>query len=988
MKNNKITNRVRLVLILALAVFAFGRAMSQCVVTGWVHEQDSITPIEGATVAFSGIGNSGDTLGFCFLTDTMGCYLAEIDTGTYQVLASAAGYSDLMLQDSLAVTGDTLTVNFVLQELYNPVSYVAARQFADGMVRVSWSMREPILAEDFESGGFGLPNWNNSPSFPWVVDTVKAYSGDFCMKSGCAGHDGAVSQIEAAVYVPSNGTMRFFGAVSSESPWDVGQFFIDGEKRLEISGDNDWEEFQFDVEEGEHVFRWTYHKDASNSHSDDCFYVDDICFLLPDSTLRAHGSPQYFDLFRRRFDEPPVMLVSHLTDTVFMDLGWAGLPWGRYSWGISCHYADSRIVSDTVWSVLLDKDMTTVFDLDATTNIGVVPAGAWVVLSPVDGQGPTYQGDLNADGHLQLPNVYRNEYTLSVGLTGFEDFVSPDTIPIFEPTQYAIELREAIVPIDSLYVSSTGWAMWQMAGERLRGLQRFEVMLDSIVVGSTTERFFQFDTDTLVASRQYTAQVRPVYITDTLLWHSADWSYASSDNFEGCGQTLQWSLTESTVELSWQYPDSSLTIGAVVYRNGEYLGFVEENHFSDLDAAMQGEAEYCVRLVFGGPTDGTYYSMSAAECVEVEFPSYCDPPNNLEAEKYWENDHDYGAAVFWGERPAPIHHWLHYDNGLMVNSLGGYGEPVFFWGIRFSADTLAEYSGCSLKKVSLFDGAAGTYQLWVYVGGEDEPRTLVRSQNMTLSGSHNWHEEAIVPALELVGNEPIWIVVGQQGVSRPAVVCADMGHPDGRWVYVDERDGWTDMHTYNMHYTWMLRAYISNRSGYETRIGQDSYTLQNFNLYRSTDQLDYQKVAEIPYSEGQFYYQYRDCLADCAGNCFYYRLTASYLSDDGATCESDYAALLEQPEQQEAVVCDPSGFGEATTSPLNIYPNPSEGFIAVELEGLQKVMVYNALGQILFSKEAIGDFMRLDLSGFENGLYWIKVMSQNGAIVKSIVISR
>ena len=196
------------------------------------------------------------------------------------------------------------------------------------------------------------------------------------------------------------------------------------------------------------------------------------------------------------------------------------------------------------------------------------------------------------------------------------------------------------------------------------------------------------------------------------------------------------------------------------------------------------------------------------------------------------------------------------------------------------------------------------------------------------------------------------------------------------------------MHTYNMHYTWMLRAYVSNRSGYETRIGQDSYTLQNFNLYRSTDQLDYQKVAEIPYSEGQSYYQYRDCLADCAGNCFYYRLTASYLSDDGASCESDYAAILEQPEQHEAVVCDPSGFGEATSSPLNIYPNPSEGFIAVELEGLQKVMVYNALGQILLSKESDGNPMQLDLSRFEDGFYIVRVVTQTAILTRTFVLSR
>ena len=73
---------------------------------------------------------------------------------------------------------------------------------------------------------------------------------------------------------------------------------------------------------------------------------------------------------------------------------------------------------------------------------------------------------------------------------------------------------------------------------------------------------------------------------------------------------------------------------------------------------------------------------------------------------------------------------------------------------------------------------------------------------------------------------------------------------------------------------------------------------------------------------------------------------------------------------------------------FKLYPNPSNGLVTIELEGLQKVMVYNALGQVLISKEADGNSLQLDLSGFEGGLYWVKIISQNRIAVKPLVISK
>ena len=186
----------------------------------------------------------------------------------------------------------------------------------------------------------------------------------------------------------------------------------------------------------------------------------------------------------------------------------------------------------------------------------------------------------------------------------------------------------------------------------------------------------------------------------------------------------------------------------------------------------------------------------------------------------------------------------------------------------------------------------------------------------------------------------------------------------------------------------MLRAYVTNRLGRSEELESDIHTLQCYNLYRSYDNEDYQQVAAIPVVEGQAFYQYRDVLVDESHDAFYYKLTALYLSEDGETCESDFAASLYNPEVQFVYVDDHWATDEWTEADLKLYPNPSNGMVTIECASMKKLMVYNTLGQALLDKEFDGDVLQLDLSDFENGLYWVKVMSQDGTAVRSFVLAR
>ena len=1013
-------------MFLTLALMPFRQAQGQIRVSGNVYEQDSITPIVGASVLFTGVGADGDTIAYQFLTDSLGYFEERINYGVFSVSACAEGYECTYLPDSLLIdsipfaydsllvvfdslTGlydsiymvyDSLTgvydtvypdtlvsgINFILYENRFPVRYVAARPYYSDMVRISWSHHLPLLYDDFETGDFSRLPWNNSLAFPWVVIDTSAYEGDYCMRSTCGGVGGGLSQIEVPVYIPADGEMSFYCKVSSESNWDVGCFYIDGMKKMEVSGETEWTRYAFAVTEGEHLFRWTYQKDASTDMGDDCFFVDAIRFYEGDEAKA--GMPQrslrYYALFRQRAEETPVLL-AYLTDTVFMETGWNSLSWGRYRWGVSCHYEGNRYDTDTVWSVFLDKDMTTTLEVNVTTNVGLSASGAVVKLTAHNGQGNSYQAAADANGHVLMTNVYRDLYDVTVQLEGYIDYASEEPLSVMEPQQTDIELMEAVSGIDSLYVSFTGFAIWHLSDSLYRDLQYYELRLNGATVGTTTDTTFQFDVSGLSPGDTCLAEVRPVFLSQTCAWRSHEWNYQPCDLF--FGSELQWSLGNDVVLLSWDNPVGIPVLGAMLYRGGEYLAFVEGNNYIDATVVMHGEVNYCMRLVYDGPNDGTYYSMSCESCVMATFPVFCDPPVKLEGENYWNSEFDYGAIISWGERPEPVHEWLQYDNGVYKRALGGDNEPIIFWSIRFEAEDLEAYVGTSLKKVSLYDVGAGTYQLWIYVGGETAPRTLVWSQNMTLCNAHDWHEEYLGQTIEIPEDEPLWIVVGQQGLSRPAAACAEQGNPNGRWVSLDG-EHWTDMHTYNMHYTWMLRAYVTNRLGRSEELESDLHTLQCYNLYRSYDNNDYQLVAAIPVVEGQAFYQYRDVLVDESHDAFYYKLTALYLSEDGETCESDFAASLYHPEESFVYVDDHWATEEREEAALKLYPNPSNGQITIEQEGMQSVLVYNALGQLLLDKETSSDALQLDLSRFGKGLYWIKVTAQDGAAEKPFVLAR
>ena len=73
--------------------------------------------------------------------------------------------------------------------------------------------------------------------------------------------------------------------------------------------------------------------------------------------------------------------------------------------------------------------------------------------------------------------------------------------------------------------------------------------------------------------------------------------------------------------------------------------------------------------------------------------------------------------------------------------------------------------------------------------------------------------------------------------------------------------------------------------------------------------------------------------------------------------------------------CPGVGVGENETS-ATLFPNPANDFVTMKGENLGTVCVYNTLGQKMDEFEANGSELRINTTGYENGLYVVKAGEQ------------
>ena len=169
---------------------------------------------------------------------------------------------------------------------------------------------------------------------------------------------------------------------------------------------------------------------------------------------------------------------------------------------------------------------------------------------------------------------------------------------------------------------------------------------------------------------------------------------------------------------------------------------------------------------------------------------------------------------------SSIGDWLYYDDGFNVDAIGLTAGGSIYWGIKFPADALSQYEGCSVTKIAYFDYSAHTGTVLIYNGSSgNAPGTLIGTYNYTANGTNDWVEWTI-PAVAFNNNQDLWIVMHNNNGEYVAAISDYTGDPNGTMLSTDG-GSWHTLEEATggqLSGTWNLRGWVSNGRGGEKSV--------------------------------------------------------------------------------------------------------------------------------------------------------------------------
>ena len=153
------------------------------------------------------------------------------------------------------------------------------------------------------------------------------------------------------------------------------------------------------------------------------------------------------------------------------------------------------------------------------------------------------------------------------------------------------------------------------------------------------------------------------------------------------------------------------------------------------------------------------------------------------------------------------------------------------------------------------------------------------------------------------------------------------------------------------------------------------YTLDRFEIYRSDNGIDYKKVKTIVNTPSITHYECMDVVT--TAGLYFYRIVAFYQND----CESD-------PVTIDVMIIDYTSVDENNAENVAVYPNPTSGNVNIVANAIKQITVVNMMGQVVMTQNVDNDNVTIDMSAFNNGMYIVNILTENGNVVKILNVLR
>ena len=145
---------------------------------------------------------------------------------------------------------------------------------------------------------------------------------------------------------------------------------------------------------------------------------------------------------------------------------------------------------------------------------------------------------------------------------------------------------------------------------------------------------------------------------------------------------------------------------------------------------------------------------------------------------------------------------------------------------------------------------------------------------------------------------------------------------------------------------------------------------KNFKIYRSTDNVTYTEVGEADKAAHEYF-------DEVEAGTYYYKVTA-YRNH----CESTPAWANDGNDYVTATVtsvCE-------NEAEMNIFPNPANGNLTIQAEGMTEVVISNMMGQIIGTITCSENQVIINTTQYEAGIYNATISTANGTASRRFTV--
>lgn len=399
--------------------------------------------------------------------------------------------------------------------------------------------------------------------------------------------------------------------------------------------------------------------------------------------------------------------------------------------------------------------------------------------------------------------------------------------------------------------------------------------------------------------------------------------------------------------------------GVVLYANDELIATLNHGEESFTHNVNRYNSEYCIRVIQeGSKGDGTYYALAAPQCATAQLN--CVAPTNL-------------SGSFDGNKVQ-----LTWERDIFID----FQDDPQGW--------------------TFLDADSDGYTFAIYAAGGMEPNGSVNTTGTNASlasfsyindyGALTPDNYAFMPLTQILQNASIDFYAAGFDPSYPAetfsfVVASEDGMNIatlGTWTTSNPYQKYTvDLSVYEGQNLFLGFRHHSAVAAYALVI--DNITVRNafwvgtssvtegYNIYRSNDGVNYEVIGWA----GNDVTSYTD--NDIQSVHQYYKVTAVNTVSGGNHCESNPAMSVDGIHDYIHVTTD--GIDEIDSN-VSVYPNPTNGIVNINAEGLKNIVVMNALGQVV--SETVEN--QIDLSQFGTGLFMLRITTEQGSSVQRIMV--